>query len=79
VIQHFYDAHYEGAEQARGFVSQWKTLEGHLDPQPYRDILERFEYQAGEAGKWRDVVCNWIYGLSGIPDQKGRVGKPNGQ
>ena len=79
VIQHFYDAHYEGAEQARGFVSQWKTLEGRLDPQQYRDILERFEYQAGEAGKWRDVVCNWIYGLSGIPDQKGRVGKPNGQ
>jgi alpha-glucuronidase len=79
VIQHFYDAHYEGAEQAAGFVAEWKTLEGHLDQEPYRDILARLEYQTGEARKWRDVICNWIYGLSGIPDQKGRMGKPNRQ
>jgi hypothetical protein len=24
---------------------------------------------------WRDTICNWIYQLSGIADQKGRVGK----
>lgn len=74
VIQHFYDAHYEGAERAAGFVTQWKTLEGHIDQARYRDILARFQFQAGEAVKWRDVICNWIYSLSGIPDQKGRVG-----
>jgi alpha-glucuronidase len=33
-----------------------------------------FEYQAGEAIVWRDTICRWIYALSGIPDQKGRVG-----
>ena len=27
VVQHFYDSHYEGAEQAGEFVSQWKTLQ----------------------------------------------------
>jgi alpha-glucuronidase len=79
VIQHIYDSHYEGAERAQDFVAQWKTLEGHLDPARYNDILPRFEYQAKEAVVWRDAICNWILGLSGIPDRKGRVekAKPN--
>ena len=74
VVQHVYDSHYEGADRARDFVSQWKTLDGHLDAERYRDILARFEYQAGEAVVWRDAICDWIYRLSGIPDEKGRVG-----
>jgi alpha-glucuronidase len=71
VIQHVYDSHYEGAERAHDFISQWKSLEGHVEPQRYEDILSRFEFQAGEAIKWRDTICNWIYRLSGIPDSKG--------
>jgi alpha-glucuronidase len=75
VIQHIYDSHYQGAEEAAGFLDQWKTLQGHMDEARYQDILPRFEYQAREAIVWRDTICNWIFGLSGIPDQKGRVGK----
>jgi alpha-glucuronidase len=74
VVQHFYDAHYEGEEEAAGFVNRWKTLEGHMDDARYRDILARFEFQAAEAIKWRDAICGWIYSLSGIPDDKRRVG-----
>jgi alpha-glucuronidase len=73
VIQYVYDSHYEGAEEAHDFTSEWKTLEGHIEPERYRDILARFEFQAGEAIKWRDTICKWIYQLSGIPDKKGRV------
>jgi alpha-glucuronidase len=76
VIQHIYDSHYEGAEQATAFIAQWKALEAHVDQERYRDILSRFEFQAGEAGKWRDTICNWIYQLSGIPDQKRHLGNP---
>jgi alpha-glucuronidase len=72
VIQHVYDSHYDGADRARDFVAEWKTLEGRVDPERYRDILSRFEFQAGEAVKWRDAICRWIYGLSGIPDQRQR-------
>ena len=75
VIQHIYDSHYEGVEQARGFVEQWKGLEGHIDAERYRDILARFEFQAAEAARWRDTICLWIHKLSGIADQKGRVPK----
>jgi alpha-glucuronidase len=75
VIQHVYDSHYEGADQARAFIAQWKNLEGRIDGERYRDILARFEFQAGEAVRWRDTICQWIYRLSGIADQKGRVAK----
>ena len=27
----------------------------------------------GEAVVWRDTICAWIFRLSGIPDDKGRV------
>jgi alpha-glucuronidase len=74
VVQHVYDSHYEGADRVRNFIAQWKTLDGHIDAERYRDILPRLEYQAGEAIVWRDAICNWIYKLSGIPDEKGRVG-----
>ena len=32
-----------------------------MDEERYLDILARFEFQAGEAVKWRDTICNWIY------------------
>jgi alpha-glucuronidase len=73
VIQHIYDSHYDGAERARGLVAQWQTLAAHIDEERYRDILSRLQYQAGEAMVWRDAICNWIYRLSGIPDEKGRI------
>lgn len=76
VIQHIYDSHYDGAQQAAAFVPRWKTLTGHIDDERYRDILTRFEFQAGEAIKWRDTICQWIYHLSGIPDQKDRLNRP---
>jgi alpha-glucuronidase len=74
VIQHIYDSHYDGVDRARDFVSQWKSLEGRIDEERYRDILARFEYQATESIVWRDAICNWIYKLSSIPHNKGRVG-----
>jgi len=74
VIQHIYDSHYEGADQAADFVRQWNSLQGRIDDVRYADVLSRFEYQAGHAIVWRDAVCNWFLRASGIPDAKGRAG-----
>jgi alpha-glucuronidase len=74
VIQHIYDSHYDGAARAEDFISQWKTLRKRIDEDRYGEGLAMFEYQAVEAIVWRDTICQWIYGLSGISDQKGRVG-----
>src|SRR5713226_663145 len=74
VIQHIYDSHYEGAEQAADFVRQWKPLELRVPAELYSEVLARREYQAGHAIVWRDAICNWFLRTSGIPDAQGRVG-----
>jgi alpha-glucuronidase len=74
VIQHIYDSHYEGAQQAQQFVEQWRSLEGRIDHERYEAVLSRLEYQAGHAIVWRDAVCNWFLRMSGITDTKRRVG-----
>jgi alpha-glucuronidase len=75
VIQHIYDSHYEGAERAQQFVEEWKSLKGRIDDEGYAAALARLEYQAGHAIVWRDAICNWFRRVSGIADEKGRVGK----
>jgi alpha-glucuronidase len=78
VIQHFYDAHYQGADAAEALVAQWRQLAGRIDRQRYEEVLARLEYQAGHAQVWRDSICNWFLRRAGIPDDRDRVGKyPN--
>lgn len=74
VIQHVYDTHYEGAEQAQKLMDQWKSLKGKIDEPRYNQVLARLEYQAGHAIVWRDAVCQWFLKMSGISDQLGRAG-----
>jgi alpha-glucuronidase len=75
VIQHIYDSHYQGAEEAADFVARWRRLEGLIDRERYTSVLARLEYQAGHAIVWRDAVNNWFLWISGIPDAKGRAGR----
>ena len=61
LIQQFYNLHYQGAEDARGLVDQWRSLEHHVDDQRYHEVLDRLEFQAGHAqGPWRDSICRWF-------------------
>ena len=74
IIQHIYDAHYEGAEEANQCVQQWETLKGRVDEQRYQEVLNRLDYQSGHARVWRDAICNWFLRTSGISDAKRRAG-----
>jgi alpha-glucuronidase len=74
VIQHFYDAHYNGSAVAQTFVPLWESLKGKIDDQRYNDVLFRQEYQAGHSIVWRDAIANFYHNLSGIPDEQYRVG-----
>lgn len=74
VIQHIYDSHYDGAQQAEELVRQWQSLKGRVDEERYAAVLTRLEYQAGHAVVWRDAICNWFEHESEIPDSQGRVG-----
>ena len=72
VIQHIYDSHFLGAEQAETFVGQWRALQGRMAEERYRRVLERLEFQAEHAKEWRDVINTYFYRKSGIPDERGR-------
>ena len=74
VIQHFYDAHYEGSNTAQKFVKMWQSLKGRIDRQRYEEVLFRFVYQAGHSLVWRDAINSFYFNKSGIPDEAGRVG-----
>ncbi|PWY94232.1 putative alpha-glucuronidase A [Aspergillus sclerotioniger CBS 115572] len=74
VIQHFYNAHYAGAETAQGFISQWESLKGLIDQERYEAMGTRLVYQAGHSIVWRDAIVNFYYNMTGIPDVYGRVG-----
>jgi len=75
VIQHFYNAHYDGADTAQTFPTQWQALEGKIDDERYNEQLFRLVYQAGHSLVWRDAIVNFYNNISGIPDDRGRVGK----
>ena len=79
VIQHIYDSHYEGAEQAAHLVEEWQLLRGHIDSDRYEETLRRLEFQRGHAIVWRDAICDWFFRMSGIPDERGRVGHHPGR
>ena len=74
VIQHFYDAHYAGAETAQTFAQQWQSLASNIDNQRFNEQLYRLKYQAGHSLVWRDAICNFYHNLSGIADDHNRVG-----
>ena len=56
------------------FVKEWKSLKGRVDDERYEEVLAQLEYQAGHAIVWRDAIDDWFHEMSGIDDQKGRVG-----
>lgn len=74
VIQHFYDAHYEGAATAQTFVQQWQSLRGKIDDERFDHVLFRQTFQAGHSLVWRDAINQFYYNLSGIADESKRVG-----
>ncbi|KAI1768448.1 glycoside hydrolase family 67 protein [Hypoxylon sp. FL1150] len=74
VIQHFYDAHYAGAETAATFPQQWAKLQGLMDQQRFEETAFRLTYQAGHAIVWRDSINQFYHNISGIADAQDRVG-----
>ncbi|HUC93715.1 MAG TPA: alpha-glucuronidase family glycosyl hydrolase [Paenibacillus sp.] len=73
VIQHIYNTHFDGAEQAEGLVAEWRSLEGFIDDDRFTEVLERLRKQAGHAKEWRDIINTYFLRKSGIPDERGRT------
>ena len=72
ILQHIYDTHFEGADEAEEMVKDWKKLAGVIEQDKYERTLERFERQAAHAKEWRDVINSYFYRKTGIADEKSR-------
>ncbi|MDO7905318.1 alpha-glucuronidase family glycosyl hydrolase [Paenibacillus sp. JX-17] len=73
VIQHIYDTHFEGAEQAAELVNRWSSLKGRIADSLYDQVAERLKGQAVHAKEWRDQINTYFYRKSGIEDMQQRT------
>ncbi|MHC5903084.1 alpha-glucuronidase [Streptomyces sp. S6] len=73
VIQHIYDTHFEGVEEAEEARRVWAGLKGVVEPERFARGAERFEEQVRSAREWRDQVNSYFFRKSGVPDERGRV------
>lgn len=72
LIQNVYDTHFEGVEQVEEMIKSWQNLQGLVEQEAYEHILDRLRGQLVDAQEWRDVINNYFYRKSGIPDEKNR-------
>ena len=72
VIQHIYNTHFEGVEDAEVLLENWSQLKNRIDEERFVDILSRLEEQVTHSKEWRDIINTYFYRKSGIKDKKNR-------
>jgi alpha-glucuronidase len=74
VIQHIYDTHFAGAEEAAEQRASWRELAGSglVDAALHARVLERLDEQVRCAQEWRDQVNAYFLRKSGVQDARGR-------
>lgn len=73
LVQELYDRYYGGAEKVHGFVKAWEGLDGLIDGQRHKHVLERLRLQSLLADGWvGTMVPHWLQ-LSDTPDEKNRL------
>lgn len=72
VVQHIYDTHFEGVEEAEEARRVWAGLADLVEPARHARAAERFEEQVRSAREWRDQVNSYFLRKSGVPDERGR-------
>ena len=73
VIQHIYDTHFEGYDEAEGLAKKWESLKGRINEDIFENVSARFKRQLVNAREWRDQVNTYFHRISGIEDAKGRT------
>jgi alpha-glucuronidase len=73
VIQHIYDSHFEGVEEAEEARRVWAGLADLVEPAWHARVAERYEEQVRGAREWRDQINSYFLRKSGVPDARGRT------
>lgn len=72
VIQHIYDTHFEGVEEAIRLRDAWQGLSDRIDSVRHGQVAARLREQVEHAKEWRDIINTYFYRKSGISDEKSR-------
>ncbi|MEO3872136.1 alpha-glucuronidase [Nonomuraea sp. B12E4] len=72
VIQHIYDTHFAGAEEAAAYGRLWEEAAGSVEPALHARVRELLGEQLRSAEEWRDQVNTYFFRKSGVPDARGR-------
>ncbi len=73
VIQHIYDTHFEGKEEAIRMQESWQSIKDEVEPDVFERVSERMCLQVQNATEWCDIVNSYFYRKCGIEDEKGRI------
>jgi alpha-glucuronidase len=73
LIQHIYDAHFDGVSAVEDLLAAWRRLRDRIDVVRFASVERRLEAQLRGAQEWRDVVNAYFHRHSGIPDERGRT------
>lgn len=65
---------YNGAVATQTFLTMWESRKGKIDDECYNHIHYRQMFQAGHFIVWRDVINDFYWNVSEIPDEAKRVG-----
>ncbi|WP_246083623.1 alpha-glucuronidase [Nonomuraea diastatica] len=71
VIQHIYDTHFAGVEEAAESRRLWERAEPG-DPALHARVMELLDEQLRCAEEWRDQINAYFFRKSGVPDARGR-------
>ncbi|MEU4242483.1 alpha-glucuronidase [Actinoplanes sp. NPDC026619] len=72
VIQHIYDTHFAGADEAAGMRERWAEMAGTVPAAKFERVRELLAEQVRSAREWRDQINAYFFRKSGVPDAKGR-------
>ncbi|MFG1865755.1 alpha-glucuronidase [Microbispora bryophytorum] len=72
VIQHIYDTHFAGTEEAVEARRRWQEAAGLFDPSLHARVERLLDEQVRCAEEWRDQVNAYFFRKSGVPDLRGR-------
>ena len=72
VIQHIYDAHFDGYEMVNKFIEKLEEIKEIIDNEIYINLESRFKEQLSNSNEWKDKINSYFYRISGIKDKNNR-------
>ncbi|MBQ6362622.1 MAG: hypothetical protein IJI62_01320 [Lachnospiraceae bacterium] len=72
ILQHIYDTHFEGLQEAGLMLGMLEEMEKELPADAYARMHERMQRQVRNAREWCDQVNSFFFRMSGVPDEHGR-------